>query len=272
LNALSQFNRKNASTFERESSFFMLGALRGICEDIITLKFLLQLPKPQRHETVQLLTALALNQSLNSQLKFFEEIRPAQPVLGKQSSSVQIKNLKDQLNSIGTNSGIWRTDGKLPPTEQMARAVGLASLYEYLYRSTSEVVHFNPRVALRHGWGKSATDVKFSTKHFYEYYELFGSFYSVYLFVEFCQALGDQLDLSKRFRENLTELKKNMQALLRWPEIITYEEMNLKNPPAPFRAILLAAATDTVDGKPDMKLVEEAIGLLKRSHGKKRSD
>lgn len=135
-----------------EGSFFMTAGLRGICEDIIALKFIAQFPKSLRQEVVLLEMSAGVRKAIRAQTEFFKRERPFQPVLTSRAGGDGSKE-KQQYASIAARTGLRMIRDKLPAIEQMAVNVGLRELYDYFYRVTSETVHFNVHVALRNGWG-----------------------------------------------------------------------------------------------------------------------
>ena len=233
-------NRKRPRHVD-EGAFFMASALRGICEDLIALKFLHQLPRPLRDEVVMIDVMLANIKTSNEQAKFFKEVRPFQPVLTLQNDVTAINKMKDRLTEIGGTSGLWKVEKKLPPIEQMANAVGLKATYDYFYRVTSDTVHFNPRIELRNGWGKSPDKSRFGAKNFSRYYLFFSQVYSIFLFNAFCHSFKEELGLDDQFMKDLSGLEGTLNKINRWPEALTFEEMNRPSPNIILRAALQAA-------------------------------
>ncbi len=123
----------------------------------------------------------------------------------------------------------------------MALKVHLKPFYDFIYAVTSEIVHFNVRIALRSGWGDSPRNVLFSTNNFCRYYLEFSHFYSLYLLAMFCRTFKRELDLSAKFMSEIAEIRALLDDRFRWPEAATFEEMNLKNPNAILRAVLKVA-------------------------------
>lgn len=244
-----------------EEAFFMAAALRGICEDLIALKFISQLPRRLRDEVIVIEMSEALRKSASEQTTFFKEQRPFQPVLTFRPSAEAIESRKQRLTEIGKTSGLWKTEGKLPPIEQMATRVKLRAVYNYIYRITSDTVHFNPRIALRQGWGNDSTRFKFSAKNFCGYYLSFDQVYGAFLFVLLCKAFRKHLRLQSAFMDQVTTLTKALDDVWRWPEAVTYEEMNQPDPGPILRSALKVIHDDKV-GKREAGKVIRAIHEL----------
>jgi hypothetical protein len=219
----------------------MSSALRSICEDVIVLTFLAKLKRKDRDEVIAIRLFHSINQASLEQRTFFKKYRPFQPVLGFKLDLAALNAQRDRLTTIGLLSGLWNTERKLPPVEQMAIKVKLREVYNFIYSITSETVHFSPRIALRHGWGNNPYDVTMSMKNFCRYYLFFSQVYSVFLFVLFCRKLRRQLGLTSAFMARIKELRHVLDGQIRWPEAMTYEEMNQEEPNIILRSALQIA-------------------------------
>ena len=224
-----------------EASYFMSAALRSICEDLIVLTFLAQLKRKDRNDVITIRLFHSITQASAEQKRFFKKYRPFQPVLGFKLDAATITADRDRLTAIGFASGLWRVERKLPPVEQMAIKVRLREVYNFIYSITSETVHFSPRIALRHGWGNDPFNVTMSMKNFSRYYLFFSQVYSVFLFALFCRKFRRQLGLTTDFMANIKELRRVLDGQIRWPEAVTYEEMNKEEPNIIRRSILQVA-------------------------------
>lgn len=229
-----------------EGAFFMASALRGTCEDLIALKFIRRLNRKERDEVIAIEMAMAVEKAVVEQTKFFRKKRPFQPVLTAVEDTAFLDTQRARLHQIGTTSGLWKTEKKMPPIEQMAIKPGMRETYAYFYRATSDVVHFNPRISLRSGWGENPERGEFNMANFAKYYAEFCQVYSVLLFTMLARAFAKDLKLSKPFRTRLTLIEKELGGVLRWPEVVTFEEMN-KRPPG-FMTRLLAKVVHEPEG------------------------
>ncbi|MGH9687235.1 MAG: DUF5677 domain-containing protein [Candidatus Acidiferrales bacterium] len=219
-------NVKDEDTAE---GFFSCASLRQCCEDLIALKFIGQLSRADRDTVIQSLMVIATSSGIEKQLLFFRKSHPFQPVLSGEFPPGRLDQAKGALTNVGQRTGFWNTQRKLPPIEQMARKVKLTALYDFLYAATSEIVHFNVRIALRSGWGGKES-WRFSPSHMSRYYVMFGRCYGVYLFVKFSRAFARSLALSAKFMQSVNKLEVWLESQLRWPEIVTFEEMNQPHP------------------------------------------
>jgi hypothetical protein len=213
-----------------ESAFFSAAALRGICEDLIALKFLSQLKKKDRDQAVLDKTFLGTSVAASKQRSFFKTYRPFQPTFSFKDNEQISTDCKDRLKKLGGTSGLWSPKIPLPPIEQMAQKVGLKKIYEFFYSITSEVVHFSPRITMRSGWGDNIKKVTYSTKNFSRYYMLFCQIYSLFLFIRLCRVFRRNLNLSSDFMKTIRALEEIINDAFRWPEAVTFEEMNIKPP------------------------------------------
>ena len=244
-----------------ETSFFTTAALRGICEDIIALKFIAQFPKEIRQELMVLEMSSNVRKTIRAQTDFFKRERPFQPVLTSRKRDDSGKE-KAQYANIGSRTGLPMINDKLPAVEQMAVKVGLRELYNYLYRVTSETVHFNVHVALRNGWGPLPGSVQFGTKTFCKYYLSLNQTYGVFLFCLMSETFKSELGLDNTFLITVEKLRKELDRELRWPEPVTFEEMNVRPPSPILTAALMVAHLE--------KTEPEYVGGLRRKLRKRK--
>ena len=113
----------------------------------------------------------------------------------------------------------------------------LAKLYDYLYRLTSGTVHFSVGALLRTGWGPKPR-CTFSVRHFALYYAAFARIYGAFLFCTYAELFPTILRPNKTDRARLGAIRASIQSVVRWPEMITFEEMNL---PVPDPGIIINA-------------------------------
>ena len=222
------------------SCFFTSSALRGIVEDLIVLAFLRQLSREDRDEVILIETGRAIQKTTEAQKAFFDENRPYQPILQMQLGTGRAESNDRRITEIVRQSGLWATGKKLPTIEQMANKVGLRHIYDYIYRITSDTVHFNPRIAFRSGWG-TPDNVVFGTQQFCGYYLQYSQVYGAFLFILMSERFSKDLKLCADVLNVVGQIEKNLNDVLRWPEALTYEEMNTQSP-GPFERLVLKIA------------------------------
>ena len=222
----------NRARKHHDEEFLFVSALRGICEDLIWLAFISRMPEEERKKITEVLLRKTLSDGLRVQKGFFEANNPFQIVLGPSSSEKELSSpttLPDRqaLREFWAARGTTRRDG--PTVREMASEIGLNFTYDYVYFMSSNFVHFNPQALLRAGWGDKTNPFKFSVSHLSGYYKSLASFYGAILFIRLYSAFSES-----HFRESC---KQEVGALLdliekvhRWPEVVTFEEMN-KSPP-----------------------------------------
>ena len=84
----------------------MTAGLRGICEDIITLKFINQFDPSIRREIIVIEMASTVSKASQAQNNFFKKIRPFQPLVTFTSEQVKTQNIKDRYRTIGIQTGL----------------------------------------------------------------------------------------------------------------------------------------------------------------------
>ena len=218
-------NRKITHT---EMPFFLMSTLRGICEDLIWLTYLARMEKRKAEELIEHMIQRGTLEGLSAQRRFFEANNPTQPVLGNdRNADDEIQSARNKLREFWQSIQIQRRDG--PTVRDIAEDVGLTSTYEFTYFSASNFVHFNPNALLRTGWRPEAGPFTFSIRHMTNYYRSFSSFYGAVLFVGFQASFGTDY-----FKHTLDTQVDRLIELIghvhRWPEVITFEEMNVRPP------------------------------------------
>ena len=216
-----------------DESFFWMPALRGICEDLIVLNFVNTMPAPDRNKLILILMAHDVNSRISLQDTFFKQIHIHQPVLRVKDVANKISALESEIQQIWKKHGWNLTRGTTPQIRQIAERQGqpvLASLYDYLYRSTSAAVHFNVQSLLRSGWGPSKSKFTFSTKNFSGYFRSYARTYGPFLFCVYFEFFGRFLRPGLGVSRRVREIRKELLLAPRWPEMVTFEEMNLKPP------------------------------------------
>jgi hypothetical protein len=229
-------------------SFFGSAPLRQCCEDLITLKYLAMLKRKDRDKVIQALMVISTGKASEKQGEFFKRNHPYQPVLTATFEPADIDKAKNVLNEVDIRTELWRTSNKLPPIEQMAIKVGLSELYEYLYAATSEIVHFNVRIALRSGWGSGKNEFTFSPSNFAKFYGQFSRVYAALIWFSFCRAFRSALQLSPEFMHTVNAVELAVEGVNRWPELVTFEEMNVpQNDNIILRALLVMKQGERVE-------------------------
>lgn len=224
------------------NSFFFTATLRGICEDLIVFTYINQLTEAERVEALHLLMSTNIKEGVNAQSEFFGEFRPWQPVVQLSKKKSETEN---KLRALSKKLG-WTGRQAWPSVWHMAKSTNLHAIYNYLYAATSKWVHFSPQILLRMGWGGSKDNVgdhtewSFSTTHFSQYYIEFNRIYSLMLLLKIYRGPVSAL-LPIEAEQYLTSLQKYLDEPLRWPEAVTYEELNLEEPKS-FQRILFRAA------------------------------
>lgn len=217
----------------KERAFFSVATLRGICEDIIVLGCLSRMPRSERERLTEELMMHDVFTRITVQTLFFKRERPYQTiVVSSAGTAAKIQSLEASIQAAWRSTGWNLKHGVLPQVRQLAERQGepfLAALYDFLYRVTSGMVHFSPHVLLRSGWGKGKA-VTFSVRNFDQYYAAFARTYSLYLLCVYFERFRRFLRPSKQDSAAVRLLREGLRKERRWPEIVTFEEMNLPPP------------------------------------------
>ena len=236
--------------------FFSLGTLRAICEDFIVLSFIKKLDESNRNKFVRCRMEIEFQTTLRKQTKFFDKERHTQPVLNVSNKKANkiIKENENIIKEIARKEDLWDVNKikRSPSVSFMAKELNLKDFYDFYYSLTSELVHFNPRILLRMGWcndKETMSDFHFSTKNFSGYYQNVSFFYASVLFVRMMNSLQDIFIQTDEFKRNNNEIESNISKDLRWPELITYEEMNIQSPSALSRILYSSVANKSCTQK-----------------------
>ena len=205
-----------------DNIFPMISSLRGICEDYIVLRYIFSELPNNKDQIIHLMVSEDTYASSIVQWKFFEKYHPNQVLYYKVDFPQKRDECKDKLRNL-TKSHRRQS---LPSVKDMANKTGLNELYEYIYHATSAYVHYNPHILLRMGWG-NLPEITYSTRNFDTYYKHFACFYGAYLFKELCVWMISIGLLDNAIEAGIQKIVKLLGEEPYWPEIITFEEMNI---------------------------------------------
>jgi len=176
-----------------------------------------------------------VNKSTIRQNEYFIEERNHQPRVTE-----EILNLVHPDNTFESKITSLKIkyswDRKTPTAYLMAEEGNLGKMYRYFYHATSRLVHFNPHLLMKLSWGKCESldkenlkkaKFKVSTNNFNTYYEEFCKFYGSYLFIKFTDLFKKYLVISEYLNEQINEIRVVFSDNRRWPELITFEELNI---------------------------------------------
>jgi hypothetical protein len=223
-----------------ESYFFLSSFLRGIVEDIIVLESVHYLPLEKREKLFSGIQLLEVNERILKQWDFFQKYRPFQPVISKAYSFEQARtDVQTIWREIGWPKFEVKPKNTIPPIVQLAQKLApgiLDILYEFIYRLSSSTVHFSPQTLLRMGWGNVDTENQFSgtisVNHMGSYHKAFCQIYGALLFTFYFEFFPDEIGSTGVEQSIVVNIRKNLLKELRWPEMITFEEMNQAVPKA----------------------------------------
>lgn len=227
------------------TAFYFVPALRAITEDLILFRFLDKTgTSEERDMVIRNLMLVDVYEKIDHQSRFFGKFRPFQPVLPPPAdSSLQIQDAKDKLATYWRDHGWRRFAGikAMPPIRELAEKSDpglLEVVYDFVYRLASGEVHSTPRTLLRLGWGTAAKpdeaplDAKFSAENFARYYLEVAQVYSSYIVCLWFEFFEDGLDATQDEVTAVASLRAYLLSRERWPEMVTYEEMNFRLPDA----------------------------------------
>ena len=117
------------------SAFFLVPSLRGLCEDLIVLGFLERASAACRQEILKRRPIHELAERTEIQARFFELVRPNQPVPAFEDPTSVKKRVEQELHQLWKDAGCApHSNRSLPPIGNLAQKLGkpvLPVLYEY---------------------------------------------------------------------------------------------------------------------------------------------
>lgn len=220
-------NRKRQNP---EVEYLLVGNLRSICEELIWLTYLSRIDSALSTQIVEYLIDKNVIDGLEAQSKFFAANNPFQPILNSKLFNKSIRDVeRKEKELIETLNSVNALNGRFPSVRNLANEIGLTSTYEFIYFSSSNFVHFNPLNLLRTGWKADDSPFEFSIRSLNLYCKMFSCFYGAIMFIGFESSFG------LKFFDNVLEsearsLVNLIENVSRWPEIVTFEEMNIPMP------------------------------------------
>ena len=228
--------------------FFLAGNCRVICEELIYVSFLRSIDKQQANELGLALNNAMCRRSVLAQTRFFAANNPLQPTIGgfmtADEQEIEIRNAESNLNDLWSRHGFAGKNS--PRIRDLSRRVSLTATYDYVYHMTSNFVHFNPPHLLKTGWGPIDGPFVFSVENFHGYYLDVARFLGAILFLGYVTMFPEALTrrLSQEYVETVTQA---LESNVRWPEIVTFEEMNQRPPPNILHRALMSTLRQTDD-------------------------
>ncbi len=247
-----EFNLAANTEENNAPSFLLVSNLRGICEDLICLTYLTRLEQKSANKLIWLKIRHDHMKGLQAQRRFFRANNPAQQVL------VSSPKTEEEAGEIKT---AWkRVRQKWPTIRELTEQMKLEFTYEFIYFATSNFVHFNPSALFRTGWGSESGPFTFSIRNMDPYYRRFSSLYGAIMFVGFHAAFGaDYFNCS--VDTDIDRLIEIIGSVPRWPEIITFEEMNKRYEFNPLVYAVVKRISEQSQGASNEGILREVLSL-----------
>lgn len=231
--------------------FFLMANSRSICEELIYISFIRKLDRNHSNELAAAIHWLKFRKNILAQTNFFAKNNPMQPTVGALHSTKEQKSEVTQAEA--SLRKIWKRLGfpSVPSIRRLSLKVGLTTTYEYVYHMSSNFVHFNPGQLLRQGWGPHEGPFDFSAAHFANYHSDVCRYLGAILFLGYCYSCPERF--TSEGRETVVdEITSALQSNVRWPEIVTFEEMNQQVPNIILRALMSVYREEQSESLPDI--------------------
>jgi len=244
------------------TDYAMIGGIRGICEDLIMLSYIKRFDSEDRNRLIMLIQTMNFRAGVAAQASFFSSNNPFQPVIGgdkdKATLEGDVRSAKAELSAFWKAKGVARQGG--PTVREMAEDLNIQSVYNYVYFLSSNFVHFNTHALLRNGWGDPEGPFRYRIGNFDGYYKSLSVFCSALLVIGFCYAFADVF-VAGSPEEEVNALLLVISEVHRWPEIVTFEELNKDPPLFVFSHALRKVAVEGGEAIPYGGVVQEIKNL-----------
>ena len=227
-----------ASEPAQENAFFVTPALRSITEDLLFLNFISRTPEAERKLVMLQIMELEVGEKSRYQEAFFRTFRPFQQRLPERRNDAE--TLKTSARAFWSRHG-WPRFGDqgtryIPPIREMAlkSEPGLLEIvYDFIYRLTSSAVHFEVSGLLRLGLGESPKSFRFNPRVVSRYNHQVNLVYGVYLLSLYFELFSEYFDFTAVEQNAVQQLRRQILQIPRWPEMMTFEDMNFPMPEEP---------------------------------------
>lgn len=230
------FTRHVATLKKGTATFYYLGTLRGLCEELIAITYLQSLPKAELNEILEFRIPFEMQETIIKQAEFFDVYNPHQLII--HPDWMMADDRIEFIRNRPIKKGRAKRKGykELPSIWKMAQQVGFSDLYNYLYFATSSLVHFRIETLLKMGWNSGAIEGEtmkngiFSPYNYENYYWYFNVFYGNWIFSEMIRNYNKTLGFSNKIKQKISQLEK-LKKKITWPELTTFEHMNIRVEP-----------------------------------------
>ena len=211
--------------------FFLVANCRSISEELIYVALLRSMKTNESNALSIAISSVMHRKSVLAQARFFAINDSLQPTIGglipADEQERELSNAEQRLRRLWAHHGF--SGANRASVRNLSRRVGLKTTYDYVYHLTSNYVHFNPTHLFKMGWGPIQGPFTFSVRHFSRYYLYLARFLGAMLFLGYSFLFSERLgpDIVKTFIKTVTS---TLESGVRWPEIITFEEMNREPP------------------------------------------
>lgn len=226
-----------SSALTVENAFYSTGTLRSVCEDLIILRSLNDWGAEDRNRIIKLELEFGVADQVKRQGAFFSRFRYVQPVLSGSIGQTQLQEKEAERSALWRRNGFPNENRDRPATAQIATKLGMGALnvlYDYIFRITSGTVHFNVHALLRTGWGDKPEsgdmELTFAPSNMGLYEIDFCRIYGAILLTIYFEFFPELLTASVETLWLVKKLRRALTMMTRWPEMVTFEEMNLSRP------------------------------------------
>jgi hypothetical protein len=218
---------------EHKKAGMALPLLRPMCEDLLYLLYIDQLPEATANKIIFLAARREILESLVAQSGGDGNAAWAElGMTGKRPAEELLAIVEAELAKEGMALG-WRQGSYWPSAAHVAGKTGMEGIYKKIYHGTSRGVHFSPHHLMRMVWGPPGGPHTARLENFERYYEAYVLTNAGWLFCTLLAECCEQADAQPQDRLNdlVEKLIKTLQDFGNVP-IVTSEEL-MSRPPEP---------------------------------------
>jgi hypothetical protein len=217
---------------EEERARNIASLVRPAVEELVTITYLMTLPRADACEFILVKMGMDIGDALETQNRLFTNPRDAAGRLPPLASADRVA-LQQRMLALA-NRYRWPIRGKGmnarshgPAIAWMAREVGQADLYDYLYGAASRLVHFSPTELVRRCWFDANGNLTIGGHELERWWASFAVGWGTVLLAEtvvLTLELLETLDVEpppKHLGHLIAECKANI------PPLVTLGELNL---------------------------------------------
>lgn len=177
-----------------EKAYSTVSLLRPACEELIWIKYLKHIGRPDANELLRLMAVTEIGTTITAQLEYvgpqiMQSLGFSPTFLREQGASALEGRARLQVLGKRLGWGPRAKKAEIPSVFFLAKVTSNLELYKFLYHATSKFVHFSVHELMRRVWGRPGA-MTISSDVFARYWSVFSLRWGLELYLEtLCEAL-----------------------------------------------------------------------------------